>query len=276
MAPPLVFSFVNEQRRFLFLLIGFLTFLMVVSSGVLLSIATAVGRFSSNLERSGIIQVMRGGSVDAAVKIIDESKPDLASVRTVGKDESSKILNNWLKSPAAVANYIPHTIQIRAKTVAGLDRIAKRAEGAGLKFAHGRGASPDRIVGIKIMLISGFIFMAILLALTLCVVHSVRNIITIHRREIGILGQVGATPNYVARQIQAAMLMLGAKACAAGLIAGWMMMVLINGLSRSSHVGLLANMGMDGFDWAATFAISVALVVLIVFITRRTTLKVIA
>jgi cell division protein FtsX len=138
------------------------------------------------------------------------------------------------------------------------------------------GASPDRAVGIKIMLISGFIFLAILFALAMCVVHSVRNIITIHRREIGIMNQIGATPNYIARQIQMAMMALGAKACAAGTIAGWAMMILINGLSRSSHVGLLANMGMDGADWAATFAMSAALVVLIVCITRRTTLKIIA
>ncbi|MDR2269241.1 MAG: FtsX-like permease family protein [Rickettsiales bacterium] len=276
MAAPLVFSFVNEQQRFLFLLIGFLTFLAITSGGIVLSISTAIGRFSSNLARTGIIQVMRGSSIDTAVKIIGESKFDLVSTKTIDKEESAKLLKNWLKSADALSSYIPHTIQVRAKTTEGLDKIAKRAEAAKLKFIYGRGAAPDRSVGIKIMLISGFVFLTILSALILCIIHSVKNIITIHKREIEILNQVGATSNYIARQIQMAISIISVKASLAGLAGGWLVLMLINGLSRSSHVGLLANMGMVSIDWIITAVISMLMVVLAAFITRRATLKILA
>ena len=274
MARPPVFSFVDDQRRFLFLLFGFLTFLIIISSGIILSLSSAIGRFSSNLERTGIIMVMPGGSIDAALKIVNDNKSGIKTVRTIDKAESARMLQNYLKGGDALANYIPTVIQVQTKTTAALDKIAKAGDGAKIRFVHARNAAPDRMVGIKIMGIAAFIFVTILCALVACVTHSAGNIITIHKREIEILHQVGSTNKYIAGQIQTAMLFTGAKAAAAGLIAGWAVLFLANGLSRQSHVGLLANMGMTGTDWIITFAIAVALVITTVVITRRRVLQI--
>ena len=273
MARPPVFSFVDDQRRFLFLLLGLMTFLIIVSGGVILSLRGAIGRFSSDLERTGIIQVPPGGNVDAAMKIADDNKSEIVSVKTIDRAESAKILQNYI-SGGALTNYIPTLIQVRTKTTAGLDKIAKAGADAKLRFTRGRNAAPDRIVGIKIMAIAALIFAMMLAAMVACVMHSVKNVITIHRREIEILHQVGSTNGYIAGQIRAAMLAIGAKAGAAGLLAGWAVLSLVNGLSRQSRVGLLANMGMDGADWIITFALAVSLVVMTVAITRQRALQI--
>ena len=274
MAKPLVFSFVNEQRRFLFLLIGFLTFLTVTSSGIVLSISTALGRFQSSMERTGIIQVMQGGNIDTARKIINENKNNIEDAKEIDKTESAKLLKNWLRSADALLNYIPQMIEVKTKTTAGLDTIAKSAEANKLRFVYSKNAGAERSVGIKIIMLSGFIFLVVLCALIVCITHSVKNIITIHKHEIEILNQIGATTGYIAWQIQKAMISIGAKSTSAGLVAGWIMLAIINGLSRTAQVGLLANMGMDLPDWIITGTIALLLVALIVFITSRTTLKI--
>jgi len=275
MAKPLVFSFVNEQRRFLFLLLGFLTFLTIVSGGIILSISTAVGRFSANLERTGIIQVTPGGNLDAALKIANE-QPGIVSVRTVDRSESMRLLQNWLSGGEALASHIPTIIQVQTQTSAQLDNIAKHAGEARLRFTYGRNASPDRMTGIRIIGLAFFIFIAILCALAVCIAHSVKNIITIHKREIEILNQIGATPKYITWQIQMAMLDIGGKAILAGWLSGAAMLILVNGLSRGAHVGLLANMGMRGTDWLMTVILALTLVILTVWVTRRRALKILA
>jgi cell division transport system permease protein len=255
---------------------GFLTFLAVSAGGVILSISNAVGRFNANLDRTGIIQVMRGMSADAAKKIINENKSHIASVKEVDKGESAKLLKNWLHSADALSSYIPEMFQIRAKTTAGLDIIAKRAEAEKLRFVYGRHASPDRGVGIRIMLIAGIIFAAVLGSLAVCIIHSVRNIIMLHKREIEILDQVGATPGYIARQIQTAMLGLSAGAGAAGLLAGGLLLLLANGLSGTARVGLLANMGLNPYDWLLLLILTTAMTATTAIITHRVTLKILA
>lgn len=274
MAKPLVFSFIDEQRRFLFLLLGFLTFLTIVSSGIILSLSNAVGRFSSNLEKTGIIMVMPGGNMDAAVKIIGENKNEIAAAKTIDKDAAAKMLSNYLNGTDALTNYIPTVIQVRAKETKTLDKIAKAATDKKLRFTYARNAATDRMVGIKIMLIATFIFITILCALTVCILHSVRNIITIHKREIEILRQIGSTDGYIAAQIQRAMLNISARGIGAGFVTGGLVLLLINGLSRQSSVGLLANMGLSGLDWLLLFILSILLIVAITIITRHWAMKI--
>lgn len=255
---------------------GFLTFLAIASLGIILSISNAISRFNANLERTGIIQVMQGMSLDAAKKIINENKAHIADVKEIDKGESAKLLKNWLRSTDALSNYIPEMFQIQAKTTDDLDMLAKRAEASKLRFVYGKNASPDRGVGIRIMLIAGIIFAAVLGALAICIIHSVKNIIMLHKREIEILNQVGATTRYTARQIQRAMLGISAGAGAGGLLAGILLLLLVNGLSRTTHVGLLANMGMNPHDWILILILAIIMTLMTAFITHRATLKILA
>ena len=270
MKRPLVFSFINEQRKFLLILLGFLIFMMVVSAGLVLSLGTAIGRFSSNLEKTAIIM----GDSKSATKIITEFNPQITETKVIDKEEGVKLLKNWITSTDAISSYIPYTVQIKAKTSEALNKIAKRVDNEKLRFVSGISATPDKSVGIKIMLISGMIFFAIFAALIVCVMHSVKNIIMIHKREIEILNQIGSTNNYIANQIGRVMIGIVLRSGASGLGAGWIMIFLISTLSNSAKVGLLANMGMTRIDWLITFIIAVMVMIVIVFITYRTTIKI--
>jgi cell division protein FtsX len=272
MMRPAVFSFVDDQRRFLCLLIGFMTFLIIASAGVALSISNAIGRFNADMDRSGII-IARAQDMGAAQKITDGAAQSIERAREIDSNDVEKLVGNWLSGGAA-RDYIPKMIQVQAKTPAALDAIAKRAAAAKLKFVHSKNAAPDRGIGIKIILISTFVFLAILAALIACIIHSVKNIVMIHRREIEILNQVGAMPKYIAGQMQRAMLGIGIRAAAIGLAAGWAMLLAIGGLSRGARVGLIANMGLDGADWLMTLILAAAVAILVVAVTRRAAIKI--
>ena len=249
-------------------------FLAVVASGIILSLSGAIGRFSSNLEKTGIIQILPGASVEAAQKIVAANKSEIVSAKTIDKTESAKLLQNYLKGGDAILGYIPTVIQVRAASAGALDKVAKECAAAKLRFAYGKSAAPDRTVGMKIMALAIFLFIAVLVALAACMIYSVKNIIIIHRREIEILHQVGSTNDYIAGQIQIAMLGISAKASAVGILAGWVVLFAANGLSRQAHVGLLANMGMGGTDWAITFMLAFLSAVMTIAITRRAALKI--
>jgi hypothetical protein len=87
------------------------------------------------------------------------------------------------------------------------------------------------------------------------------------------LNQVGSTNNYIAGQIQKAMLGVASGAAAAGLAGGGILLVLLNGLSRQSRMGLLANMGLDGGDWLILLALAASLVIMTIWITRSCAMK---
>lgn len=271
---PLVFSFVSEQRRFLFLLIAFLTFLMVISGGIVLSIGNSISRFNLNINKTALIQIPNGTNPELALKIINQNKNEILKIKTIEKAESQKLLNVWLKNTDSIASYIPTIIRIEAKSKAGLDKIAKNLENSNIRFIYSKNATPERSLGFKIILISIFIFITVFTALVACIVHSVKNIILIHKREIEILNQIGSTNNYIANQLQTAMFVQTARGSTLGLVIGIITLFLINGLSSLTKVGLLANMGLTFHDWIILGLIAILLVILSIFITKKTTLNI--
>jgi cell division protein FtsX len=250
-------------------MIGFMTFLAVLSGGIVLSISNAIRRFSAGLEKSGIIIVMPDASMEAANKIVRDNSANIKSARATGRQDAAKLLKNWLPSTEALHSYIPQIIEIEAASKSALTKIERETAAAKLRFAGAAAASGDRKIGLRIIGLAGFILMVVLGALLICIIHSVRNIILIHAREIEILKQVGAAPKYIAGQIGRTMLGLSVCGVLAGLASGAAMLAAAVGLSRAAKVGLLANMGF-GRDWMALPFMGLGLVIMIMIATRRT------
>jgi cell division protein FtsX len=244
--------------------------MIVTSGGIFLSLGSAISRFSNNMGNTAIIM---GDSI-TATKLATEFKTSIASIKTIDKNDGAKLLKNWVSESDALASYIPYTLQIRTKTQNAIEQIKNRATAMNLKFISGASATPDRSIGLKIMFLSGFVFILIFSALGVCIIHSVRNIITIHKREIEILNQIGSTNRYIAGQIQQAMFGIMAKTVSLGFVGGSLMLLIINTLSRSSHVGLLANMGLSFLDWMILLIMAVLIIITTAIISNKTTMKI--
>ena len=236
----------------------------------MLSLTNAVGRFSYGIERTAIIM----GEQSVAMKIVNEHRPVLTSAKVIDKASGAKLLKRWTDASDAIAEYIPFTVQIKTTTIPELNKISTEAKKNNLRFVRGTDATADRNIGIKIILISAFVFLLILGTLIASVMHLVKNIILIHRREIEILDQVGSTNNYVANQIGSAVFIISAKSATIGFVSSALMLMIINGLSRTTKVGLLANMALNGMDWIILLIITAAIMIITLVVTKRATLKI--
>ena len=258
---------------------AFLTFFATVSLGLVMSVNSALSELSDNLGRTGIIQVVHGGgstgpNLGTARKIITDNQVLIHKSREIKTDESKTLLARWLPSANTIEKYIPVMFEVEAKTTDGLNTIAARARAENLRFVPSVNAGPERRTGIFIMLISVLIFSIVTASLIFGIIHSTKNIIMLHRREIEILSNIGATPRFIAWQIEMKMAVIGIGAVIMGQALGWAVLCGVNYISRASKVGLLSNMSLGFWHYMITLIMAAVIMALIAYITGRTTLKI--
>ena len=98
----------------------------------------------------------------------------------------------------------------------------------------------------------------------------------LHRRELEILNQIGASDSFVARQMQIIVAKISGAAGAAGFCAAALVLLMILGTAHSARVGLMAMMGLGMGGWITLVMLPIAIVIFSIYITRRTTLKILA
>ena len=255
-------------------MIAFLTFFATTSLGLLMSINSALSNLSDELGRTGIVQAVPGSNPDVARKIISDNRAMIIKNREINMTESKALLSRWLPSADAIEKYIPLMFEIETKTTDGLSNIAAAMQAQNFRFIHSANAGPERRTGIFIMLVSGLIFAVVILSMIFGIIHATKNIIMLHRREIEILSNVGATPRFIAWQIEMRMARIGIGAIILGQTSASAILLGINYISRVSRVGLLANMNMTIGHYCVTIIMVVIIMALVAYITGRTTFKV--
>ena len=111
-------------------------------------------------------------------------------------------------------------------------------------------------------------------AIGVCISYIARNTAMLHRRELEILNQIGATDAYVVRQMQIIITKICVTAGAAGFIVAVPVLLLILGAAHSARVGLMAMLNISGGGWFALFLLPVAIIIFAIWITRRTTISI--
>lgn len=269
---PLVFSFVREQSVFLTALIALLTFLAVLSLGVTIGIGGAVGRWNSRMDTFGTIQVLPGGDFDAAQKLAAGAK----KATVIPDADVAKMLRPWLGSSDALSAYVPKVLEVEFKDKAQLRAFADKANGlSNTRFvSYSDGAKNITAAGWQIMVISTFVMLLVLAAIGLCISYITRNITMIHKRELEILTEIGASDGFVARQMQTIITRIGALAAVIGLVAAVPFLLLIVTMARNTRIGLMAQMTIPMGGWIAIAALPIAIIILTAWLTRRTTLRI--
>ena len=120
---------------------------------------------------------------------------------------------------------------------------------------------------------------SLILALTLgaigvCISYIARNTALLHRRELEILNQIGASDGFVARQMQIIVGRICVMAAGAGFLAATPVLLLIISSARSARIGLMAMMGLSWTGWITLTLLPVAIIAFAIWITRRTTFNI--
>ena len=272
----LVFSIVREQSVFMTVVISVLTFLSVLAFGIALSIGTGVSRWNTGWEKYATVQVVNTDNYSGVKKIFDENKDKIESVNEISKSEMERMMKSWVSGGARITNYLPQMFEIKLKNAKDMQFMREKISPKAKFLPHSAALQNSISAGWKLISITVFIMILMLASIGVCVSCISRNIAMLHKHELEILNQVGATDNFIAKQMQIIVARKSAIACLIGFARAMPIIEMILSVSRSARVGLLATLSLTTIDVIALFLLPVFIVIFSVYITKKTTLRILA
>ena len=272
---PIVFSLVRDQSVFMTAIMALLTFLAVLAFGIVLAIGTGVVRWNAKWDLTATIQVMNPKNIDSVKQIIDKNSDKMESVTEITTEQMHDLLRPWLSGGGdALENYLPKMYELQFNSTDDLESVKQQIGTSARFLTHAQALKSSTSAGWKMILISSFVLLLTLGAIGLCISYIARNTALLHRRELEILNQIGATDAYVARQMQIIIAKICIVAGGAGFVVAAPVLMLILGAAHSARVGLMAMLGISGWGWFALFLLPIAIIIFAIWITRRTTISI--
>ncbi|MCQ2574944.1 MAG: hypothetical protein MJ156_02475 [Alphaproteobacteria bacterium] len=276
MKTPLVFSLVKEQSMFMTIIMSILSFLSILSLGIALSIGTGVINWNNQWKQSATIQILHGNNVNNVKKIFDENKNSIVSINEISKAEMEKIVQPWVSNGAKLTDYLPQTFEVKFKTTEDMKRIGAQINLHAKFLTHIHALQSSISTGWKMVTITSFVLIMMLISIGICISYISRNVATLHRHELEILNQVGATDSFVARQMQIIVSKISGLAAIIGFVVAVPILLLILSSAHSARIGMLAMLALSNIDWIILALLPILIVILSIYITKKTTLKILA
>lgn len=274
MKKPIVFSLVHNQSVFMTIIMSLLTFLSVLALGIALSIGTGVSRWNNQWELFATVQVMNPDKADATKKIINDNTDKIESVNQISADQMQDLMSPWISGGSVLKNYLPQMWEIQFKTKSDLESVGEQISKHARFLTHATALQASTSAGWKMILMSSFILILTLAAIGICISYIARNTAMLHRRELEILNQIGASDNFVANQMQIIVAKISLLAAGIGFVSAAPILLLILSAAHSARVGLMAMMGLSGGGWIALLLLPVAIVIFAIWVTKRTTINI--
>ena len=271
---PIVFSLVQEQSIFMTAIMSLLTFLAVLAFGIALSIGTGVMRWNTQWDLFATVQVMNSDEVSAVKKIIDTNDEKITVINEITTDQMKDLLGPWISGGGALENYLPKMYELQFKTKEDLKNVQEQISDHARFLTHSEALKSSTSAGWKMILISTFVLLLTLGAIGICISYIARNTALLHKRELEILNQIGATDAYVAHQMQ----IIIAKICTLAGLIGFLVaapfLLLIISAAHSARVGLMAMLSISGWGWLVLMLLPVVIVIFAICMTKRTTINI--
>ena len=272
----LVFSLVREQSIFMTAVIAILSFLSIVAFGISLSIASGVIRWNNQWDKYATIQVMKSDNINAVKQIFDKYNNKIESVREIPRNEMENMMKPWISSGAKLNNYLPSMFELKLKDAKSMEILKSEISNRARFLTHNSALKSSISSGWKLVSITTFVLFIILASIGLCISYISRNIAMLHKHELEILNQIGASDKFVATQMQIIVGKISSFACLIGFLTACPILFMILGTAQSARVGLLATLHLSGGDWLALMLLPIIIIMVSVYITKKTTLKILS
>ena len=269
-----VFSLVREQSVFMTAIMGLLTFLAVMALGIAISIGTGVARWNTQWDLFATIQVTDQKNVADVNKILNTNASKIKTLREINNDEMLQLMRPWVSGGSVLKNYLPKMWEVSFKTESDLNEISDKIAPYGRTLTHADALQTPISAGWKMIFIAGLILALALGAIAVCISYIARNTAMLHKRELEILNQIGATDSFVARQMQIIVARICTVACFAGFVFAVPILLIILSSAHSARIGLMAMLAISGLGWIFLAFMPLAITIFAIWMTRRTTLKI--
>ncbi len=275
MKRPIVFSLFREQSVFMTAVMAIMTFLAVMALGISIAIGTGVARWNRQWNLYATVQVTGTENADAVKKVLNENKDKLAEVREISNGEMSDLMRPWISGGNNVLEkYLPKMFEVKFKSESDIKAIRESVGTRGRFITHTDALRPSISAGWKMVAILSVVLAIIIATIGICISFIARNTAILHKRELEILNQVGASDSFVTRQMQIIVAKICMTACSIGFIAAVPILFAIIAVAHSARVGLMAIIGISGGGWLTLVMVPIAIIIFAILITKRTTLKI--
>lgn len=272
---PIVFSLVHEQSIFMTAIMALLTFLAVLALGISLSIGTGVMRWNTQWDLFATVQIMNPDNIQEIKRIIKENQDSITETTEITTEQMKDLMTPWLSGGnSALEKYLPKMYEIKFKDTKSLKNMAEKLSTKARFLTHSQALKNATSAGWKMILISTFVLLLTLGAIGLCISYIARNIALLHKRELEILNQIGASDNFIAHQMQKIIGKISLIASSAGFLFAVPILLLIISTAHSARVGLMAMLNISSTGWLFLLLLPVTIIIFAIWITKRTTLNI--
>lgn len=274
MKKPIVFSLVREQSIFMTAIMALLTFLSVLALGVALSIGTGVMRWNSQWELFATVQVTDQTKYEATKKILTANSDKIETISEITTEQMTDLMVPWISGNEVLKNYLPKMWEIQFKSADDMTTIGNEIANNARFLTHASALKSSTRAGWQMILMAGLVLILTLGAISICISYTANNTAMLHRRELEILNQIGASDDFIAHQMQIIIAKISATAATIGFCAAVPILLLILSTAHSARIGLMAMLGLSGYGWLSLILLPIIITLFSIWITRRTTIKI--
>ena len=272
----LVFSLNKDQSMFMTVIMSILTFISVLAFGLSLSVATGVIHWNTQWDKYATIQITKPENTEAVKNILLQNKDKIEYTKEITKDEMTQMIKPWISGNAKLNDYLPKMYEVKIKDASYMKFMKNEFSSKAKFLPHTSALKTSVSAGWKLVCITTLIFFIMLASIGICVSYISKNIAMLHKHELEILNQVGASDKFIAKQMQIIVGKISTIACFTGFLFAIPILLLIVSSARSARVGLMSTLSLSGYDWFALLILSVSIIIYSVYITKKTTLKILS
>ena len=272
----LVFSLVHEQSMFMTVVLSVLTFLSVLSLGIALAVGGSVIRWNNQWDKYATIQITNPDNTNSVKKVFEENATKFDNIQEISKNEMEHMLQPWISSGAKINNYLPTMFEIKLKKSSDMAFIKEKIAPRAKFLTHTSALKTSISAGWKLVSITTLILILMLVSIGVCVSYISRNIAMLHKHELEILNQVGATDKFIAKQMQIIVAKISSVACLVGFVCATPIILMILSTARSARIGLMATLSLSTSNLIVLILLPIIIIMLSIYITKKTTFKILS
>jgi cell division transport system permease protein len=289
----------DAAAGFLPWIIGFMTFLCVITVAASLTVERVAERWRQGLAGNLTVELpfaadletgKRAETLDAAVNLVTDT-PGITGVAVLDDDQIAALLAPWLGPDATQLDVpLPTMIAVTRRTDVPIDLkgLQQKLDGivpGALVDDHGDWVSDALVFLRSLQALSAALAGLALGAAALTVIFVTRTGLATHRAVIEVVHLIGAPDRYIARQFQAQALKLGilggivGLACGAGTVVGVDKLLAFaagRGMPQamaSSATGLAFDFRLLPWQWGVLGALPIVVAIVAMMTARITVLR---
>ena len=272
----LVFSLVREQSVFMTVVISVLTFLAVLAFGIALAVGGSVIRWNTQWDKYATVQITNPDNTNYIKKVFEENSDRLDNIQEISKSEMERMMQPWISSGAKINNYLPVMYEIKLKKSSDMAFMRGKISPRAKFLTHTSALKTSIYAGWKLVSITMLVLVLMLLSIGLCISYISRNIAMLHKHELEILNQIGATDKFIATQMQIIVAKIAIIACTIGFVSAIPILLMILSTAHSARIGLMATLSLSAANWFMLILLPIMIVIFSVYITKKTTFKILS